>query len=159
VLAALTLLAPAGASAQTRRPRFEDYPVREQFAGSNAPLVLSRRDRAFRTRLAAAARERPNFAGHYILAAWGCGAECLMGAAIDARTGKVYWIPFTVCCWGADAGADFRPIDFRPDSRLIVFSGARNEAGGGTYRYKFERNRFVLVHSSPKTHDAGRAGH
>jgi hypothetical protein len=133
--------------AQKRALRFTDYPVREQFTGKNAPLVLTRKDRAYRTRLSEAAKEKPNFAGRYILAAWGCGTECLMGTLIDARTGRVYWIPFTVCCWGTDVDNNFRAIEFRPDSRLIIFTGARNEEGNGTYFYKFENNRFRLVYS------------
>jgi hypothetical protein len=136
--------------AQTRVPQFKDYPVREQFTGKNAPLVLTRKDRAYRTRLSDAAKEKPNFAGHYILAAWGCGTECLMGALIDAKTGRVYWIPFTVCCWGTGVDNNVRAINLRPDSRLIVFTGARNEEGNGTYFYKFENNRFVFVHSIEK---------
>jgi hypothetical protein len=142
----LTAFVVAEASAQTRVPQFTDYPVKEQFKGKTAPLVLTNKDRAFRTRLREAAKERPNFAGRYILAAWGCGAECLMGALIDAKTGRVHWIPFSLCCWGTNVDNNFKPIEFRPDSRLIVFSGSRNEEGKGTYYYKFENNRFVLIH-------------
>ena len=48
-------------------PRFTDYPVSESFTAKTAPLVLSREARTYRTRLKEAAREKPNFAGHFIV--------------------------------------------------------------------------------------------
>jgi hypothetical protein len=92
----LSLLLVDVSSPQNKVPRFKDYPVSEVYIGKNAPLVLSRDDMRFRTRLREAAHEKPNLAGHYIRAAWGCGAECLMGVVGDAKTGKVYWLPHTL---------------------------------------------------------------
>ncbi|HEU4872788.1 MAG TPA: hypothetical protein VFT44_06795 [Pyrinomonadaceae bacterium] len=74
---------------QSRVPQFKDYPVTESYMGKTAPVVLTRDDRMFRTRLKEASKEKPNFAGRYILTAWGCGTTCLMGGVIDAKTGKV----------------------------------------------------------------------
>jgi len=54
----------------TAPPRFSDYPAIGKYNGKNAPLVLKKDDREFRTRLRFAARQAPNFAGHYILTAW-----------------------------------------------------------------------------------------
>ena len=137
------------AIAQDRLPHFKDYPVSEVYKGANAPVVLKRNDRTFRTELREASKEKPNFAGHYILTAWGCGTACLMGAAIDAATGKVYWWNFTICCWSLDVDYNFQPLEFRRNSRLIVFSGARNEKEGdvGAHFYKFENGRFIHLHS------------
>jgi len=148
----LSLLLVDVSSSQNKVPHFKDYPVSEVYVGKNAPLVLSRDDMRFRTRLREAANEKPNFAGHYILAAWGCGAECLMGAVIDAKTGKVYWLPHTTCCWGFDVDEKFQPIEFRLNSSLIVSSGLRNEKEGdnGAHFYKFENGRFVHLRSIPK---------
>jgi hypothetical protein len=139
--------------AQNKPPLFKDYPVSETFTGKNAPLVLKREDTSFRTRLREAAKEKPNFAGHYIVAAWGCGAECLMGAAIDAKTGRVIWFPHTICCWGASVDQKFEPIEYRLNSSLIVFSGLRNEKEGdnGAHFYKLENGKFVHVRSILKT--------
>ncbi len=135
--------------AQSRLPQFRDHPATERFTGRNAPLILTRRDVMFRTRLRWVARERPNFAGRYILTGWGCGTGCVMGAIIDARTGRVYWFDFTVCCWNGDMDENFQPVEFRLNSKLIIFSGARNERDGdvGTHYYKFENNRFVHIRS------------
>jgi hypothetical protein len=145
-----TIASCAASLAQDNQPvpRFEDYRVKERYEGKTAqPLLATRGDRQFRTMLREAAREKPNFAGHYVLTAWGCGAECLMGAALDAKTGKVFWIPFTICCWPDDVKSG---MDFRLDSSLIVFTGSRNEKGGGVYYYKFEKDRFTLVRAIEK---------
>jgi hypothetical protein len=135
--------------AQNRVPRFSDYSVSETHSGQNAPIVLKRGDMMFRSRLREAAKEKPNFAGHYMLAVWGCGAQCLMGAVINAKTGRVFWIPHTTCCWGTEVDERFVPIEFRLNSRLVVFSGLRDEKEGddGAHFYKFENGRFVHLRS------------
>lgn len=128
-------------------PKFEDYRVTEQYSGTNAKPVLDTQDkRRFRTRIREAAQEKVNFAGHYVLAAWGCGGGCLSSTVIDAKTGKVYLAPFTICCWPVEVE---KPIDFRVDSRLVVFTGSRNEQGQGTY-YKFEGDQFTLLQAVEK---------
>jgi len=141
------------AHAQVNAPEFKDCPAGRKYTGKNAPLVLTRDARMFRTRLKEAARQKPNFAGHYILTTWGCGMGCVMGAVIDARTGKVYRIPFTLCCWGDDGGDTFAPVKFRLDSKLIILSGVRDEKQGdeGTHFYLFENNRFVPIFSVRKS--------
>ena len=158
-LAAFLLVSEVAVPAQSRTPRFRDYPVPETYRGKTAPLVLTRDDRVFRTRLRWAAKNlQPNFAGHYILTTWGCGTSCLMGAVIDAKTGRVHWWDFSVCCWGYDVDDNFQPIEIRLDSKLIVFSGARNEKEGdvGTHFYKFENGRFVHVRTILKENQSGK---
>ncbi|MEP6901291.1 MAG: hypothetical protein ABJA66_06045 [Actinomycetota bacterium] len=131
------------AFAQTGVPQFKNYPAAEKFSGKNAPLIIGKDEKTFRTRLREAAKEKPNFAGHYILTTWGCGTTCLMGAVIDAKTGKVYWWNFSVCCW-EETDENFNPLEFRLNSRLIVFSGLRNEEGDkGAHFYKFENGKFI----------------
>ena len=150
----LSLALASESFGQQRQPQFKDYPVSEAYIAANAPLVLKHEDRMFRTRLREASRENPNFAGHYILTAWGCGTTCLMGAVIDAKTGRVYWWNFTICCWPSDVDDKFLPIEFHLNSSLIVFSGARNEKEGddGAHFYKFERGRFMHLRSILKDH-------
>lgn len=135
--------------AESPVPQFKDYPVTERFTGKNAPVKLTRENRVFRTRLRKAAKEKPNFAGRYIHTAWGCGMECLMDGVIDAKTGKVYGVPFSICCWGTDYDDDFEPIEYRIDSRLIIYTGARNEKKGdaGKHYYMFDGRRFVHLMS------------
>ena len=132
---------------QNQALEFGDYPVAEKYRNKNAPVVLSKKDRIYRTRLKEAAKQKPNFAGHYILTTWGCGMECLMGAVIDAKTGKVYQIPFTICCWGDDISEDFKPIEFKLDSKLMVFTGSRDEKEDDVNKhyYIFNNNNFELL--------------
>lgn len=145
-VAVLPLCFHFSAFSQSGTPQFKDYPVTEIFSGKAAPLVLTKDDTMFQTRLREAARQKPNFAGHYILATWGCGAGCRDGAVIDAKTGKVYWIPHTTCCW--KNGVE-QPIEFRLESKLVVFSGARNEKEGdnGAHFYKFENGQWTHIRS------------
>jgi hypothetical protein len=150
----LFLLLPETAGAQERVPKFKDFPVTEAFIGRNAPVILDRDGRTFRTRLRWAAKnERPNFAGHYILTTWGCGTTCFMGAVINAKTGKVFWLPGSYCCWNfQETDENFEPLIYRLDSKLIVISGMINEEEGtlGTHFYKFENGEFTLVHRVKK---------
>src|SRR5215217_5907367 len=80
-------------SAQSKSlPRFENYPVREDFRGKIAPVKLtSSAARMYRTMLRGSAKQGVNFAGHYIIVTWGCGSDCHSFAIIDAKTGNVYF--------------------------------------------------------------------
>ena len=148
---ALTLIfvcLSVAALGQNRVPQFKDYPAGKIYRGKNAPVkLLTGDERMFRTRLTEASKQKPNFAGHYVLTYWGCGTECLSGAAIDVRTGKVSWINFSICCWGTDVDDNFEAINFRLDSKLVIFAGARNEKEGddGVHFYKFENGRFIFI--------------
>lgn len=122
----------------------QDVPKFTQFAekvyeGPSAPLrPVTKDDREFATRLLEGMKQPVNFAGHYILATWGCGAECLGGAVIDARTGAIAWLPYSICCWGKG-----QPFYFRKDSRLIVFSGVLNEQSPkGAHFFEFRNGEF-----------------
>jgi hypothetical protein len=61
---ALSLGASVAGYSQSRVPQFRDYPPNGEAIGKNAPVVITREDRMYRTRLPEAAREKPNFAGH-----------------------------------------------------------------------------------------------
>jgi hypothetical protein len=153
-LLVVTLALSISTKGQTRIPQFKDFPVKSEYAGKNAPVIITADGRMYRTRLREAAQEKPNFAGHYILAAWGCGAGCLMGAVIDANTGKVHWLPHTICCWNEIERDDgFSPIVFRLNSRLIVFTGLRNERDGdqGAHFYEFDETEFKFIRTIKST--------
>ncbi|GAB2870228.1 hypothetical protein GCM10027277_44390 [Pseudoduganella ginsengisoli] len=107
-------------------PRFEDFPA-TKYTGKIAQVRLAdARSRQYASVLRAGVKGAPNFAGHYFLVTWGCGASCITGAAIDAGTGNVTWLPFTVCCWPLQIS---EPLAFRRDSNLLVTHGALNEMG------------------------------
>jgi hypothetical protein len=121
-------------------PRFEAYAAKP-YTGANAvPDVDSDpRSRRYRTQLRRWAREKPNFAGHYILATWGCGTGCTELAVIDAATGKVFHPPEARANHIEDVDpdalveinegerrADFGAMRYRADSRLLIVFGALN---------------------------------
>lgn len=140
VLALLVAACPASAlRAAPDAPVFADYPAAGAWSGRNPKPKLTTPDlRAFRTRITDAAREKPNFAGHFRVVTWGCGSSCVMGAIIDLNSGAVTSIPFSVCCNRAESD-DFEPVRFRPGSRLIAFQGLRDEEEPmGAHWYEFD---------------------
>jgi hypothetical protein len=84
---------PAGA--QSGGALFAKYPVKRVYKGKPASVDLKSHKgaRTFRTRLRAAARKGPKFAGRLAVAMWGCGTSCQQLALIDARTGRVVFGP------------------------------------------------------------------
>ena len=153
-------LVPAAVFGQAPKPQFQDYPVSKHYSGQRVAPKIKSNTAAwyFRTRIREAARSKPNFAGHYILTSWGCGAECLSYAIIDVKTGAVYFNDFTICCWydtpvipasaiNSDVVDTLKPIDFRLRSRLIVFMGLLNEEGNkGPHYFKFEQEKLIALH-------------
>jgi hypothetical protein len=146
VLFCVCLLASVGVGAaelRTDQPSFDAFPVKERFAGKPArPRLASKQDREFKSALENAAKQEPNFAGHYILTNIGCGASCLMTSVIDAKSGHVYWLPFTLCCWEQ---AIEEPVAFRLDSDLIILRGRKNERENGTWAIRFVGGKFQPV--------------
>ena len=135
------------------RPRFEDFPAGPIYVGRNH-LVLRGNDVHWRTQLRWTLTQKPDFAGHYVLASLGCGMECVMGAAVDVRTGKVVWLPGSLCCWYSDGQAtpdDVEPLRFHRNSRLLVLTGHRDEREGdaGTHYYVMEHGRLVHLRDVP----------
>jgi hypothetical protein len=112
-------------------PRFADYPAtgRPYRGRVKRPVVSRRVDETVRLRLTDAFRpdERPNFAARYVRLTWSCGTACVGGALLDAPTGRVIWLPH-MSDW-TDVPDDFEAFAVRPNSRLLVLSGARNERG------------------------------
>jgi hypothetical protein len=155
LIAGMTLfLAGAAEPPKKSLPKFEDFSVAELFQGKNASLILTKQDKMYRTRLKNGAQQKPNFAGHYILTVWGCGASCRMGAAIDAKTGRVHWLPGTICCWDYSIEDDLAigdPILFRKDSKLLLLSGLINESGiNGTHYFRFDKGKFIHLLTVPQ---------
>lgn len=138
-------------------PRFEAYPA-AVYRGPNAP-VRWRADadsRMFRTRLREWGREKPNFAGHYILASWGCGTSCAQIAIIDAKTGKVFHPQEVGSVDMVNVHDDFWkgeqwPLRYRADSRLLVLVGMPNEdtSQRGISFYLWEPPRLRLIRRVP----------
>jgi hypothetical protein len=145
-LAGLCLLAGVDAT-----PTFDEFKVTEKFTGKPlAPVLRSRMQRNFRTVIRDAANAGPNFAGHYTLAEWGCGAGCVSMAIVDSRTGQTFDGPFSVL--GYDLSYSYggdEQLEYRIDSRLILARGCPGEKDCGTYYYEWTANQFKLIRKVP----------
>ena len=130
---------------------YADYPAAPDFRGTPAAPDLSSPDaRRFRTVLRHAAAQSPNCGGHFTLATWGCGALCLTGAIIDARSGKVFFLPFSVSDARNVADPDLgqHSIVCQIDSELIVANGSLNGAEeAGMYFYRWHGGELSLIYS------------
>lgn len=134
--------------ATSSAPTFDEY--REPVIKSTMsvkPKLTADQDREFRTRIAEASTHQANFAGHYVLSSFGCGASCVMAFALDKRSGEIVWLPFTVCCW-QNVEPEAEPLSFKKNSRLIVVKGSRNEQGNGVYYYELKKSKFMLIHAT-----------
>jgi len=133
-------------SQPTQRPSFKDFPATQVFHGTPVPPVLDTpKARAFRTELRRQAAWGPNFAGHFTVARWGCGAGCTDVAIIDARSGKVWFASFSY----EDAWQDGRIIcphgsDFELSSELFIVQGDVNGRIGLHY-YRWHDRKFTLL--------------
>lgn len=105
-------LSPAAGQA----PKFENYAV-GIYDGKLKAIDFSSNPEAtmYRSRLSEYLGEKPNFAGHYIMAEIGCGSNCNGGMIIDAVDGKVY---------SAGVPTAMNGRDYRPDSTLQILNGS-----------------------------------
>jgi hypothetical protein len=114
-------------------PRFNAYSVPVYTGKPVRPDVRSHpRSWLFRTELREAAAAGPNFAGHYRLASWGCGAACFQWAIIDVRSGKVFHPANLSSTDHVNVEESLyeggiQAVHIRPDSRLLVVIGGINE--------------------------------
>jgi hypothetical protein len=179
ILAPLIVAQSVGAQPHsTPLPRFEDYPVKELFKESpHPPIIVTPEQHLYRTRIRQGVekgwgvwtngewgkeqnRPGPNFAGHYIVIVWGCGAPCLMMAICDARTGAVYnpplsWtggmaLPLLVLPRSLGRDADF---EFLQNSRLMIINATphaeRRDAGSYTFYFLWKDDQWKLLRRVP----------
>ena len=141
------------AKAQEAIPQFRDYAVPVWSGDVSAPDLSSHPSaRSFRTRLREAAETGAvGFAGRFVITAWGCGTTCVTFAMLDARTGAVHFLPGPVITAEIDMDADFNVLETRPDSRLMVLSGAIADTGICTaaHFFEFTDDHFRLVATRP----------
>lgn len=153
VLAPLALLwAMSWAAHANEPPKFKDYLAPSLFSGPAATVQIeTEAEKTYRTRLRAAGQVPANFAGDQVLTTWGCGMGCTFGAAVSLRTGKVSFLPGTVCCWKGDGAR----LEFRANSRLLVMAGLINEEGTyGAHFYEFTGQGFRRVKTIAVSEDA-----
>jgi len=136
-----------------KTPDFAEFPAGDRFDGKPAALkIVTPQARKYRTMLRDSVKDGVNFAGHYIVGQWGCGGGCVQFAIIDAKTGDVFFPGFYVSVVdGPEEKMDEipEPLQFKPDSKLLIVTGARNEKGGGVYYYKWDNKQLSLISSTP----------
>src|ERR1035437_7625251 len=139
-------------------PLFATYPAKV-FAGPNAKLKIGNDPEAwlYRTRLREWSSEKVNFAGHYILATWGCGTGCVQIMFIDAKSGKLFHpagIRSNVAVnvhdemlTGGRSWYGEGSVHFQPNSELLVLVGAPEEdmARRGISYYAWHNDQLKLV--------------
>ena len=132
-------------NSKSSTPKPSDFPVKTVYTGVAAKLDISNPEaRMFRTRLSEALKRKPDFAGEYVTAMWGCGAGCRFYSFINKRTGKLLKEGF---------GGEERQEDVmltNPNSRLLVTQEEiRNEdyeVESLTLRfYVLEKENFKLI--------------
>jgi hypothetical protein len=157
----LGIFLPSVLFAQKPEPRFETYAV-QVWPGRPVALNLSshRLARMYRTGLRQQMHEEGvNFAGHYTIAAMGCGTGCSITAIVDTRNGRAYF-PEVFEGWTSiigdyefKEGEDIRT--FHANSRLIRAIGrprlGADERWGpsGVYFYEWINNQLRQVHFVP----------
>ena len=139
-------------------PQFDSFPAQEIFKGKPAaPKLKSERDRRFQTKIREGAETGPNFAGHYTIVQWGCGASCISLLIVDAKTGVIYPLPFEVLSFGfpyrftEEGGGieELDPLSFRLDSNLLVMRGCPMEKDCATYYYEWQGARLRTIDKIP----------
>jgi hypothetical protein len=179
-LAVLILATPRSGHAQQAEkplPKFEDYPVKEIFAGApHPPVLVTREQRLYRTRIregvekgwgvwvnGETGREQnqpgPNFAGHYIVIFWGCGAACIRMAMSDAETGAVFGPPVTEGQFALaplmfpDSAGGSAIVEYRLDSSLMILKTTPHPDRRGSIPYAFyfvwQRDHWALLRRLP----------
>ncbi len=125
-------------------PQFYEFPVLGKFEGTPASINFSSdfNDQDIKMFLEEKAKEGPNFAGHFVIASWGCGTECQAFAIIDNITGDVYFPDFV-----SEFGQEFRV-----DSNLLVINPPATikevgDPGDWVYSayYLWEDNQLTLL--------------
>jgi hypothetical protein len=139
-------------------PRFEDYAVQEKWGGTAASVRFQTpSDREFRTQFINASKDPPNFAGHYRVATWGCGTDCLQGGIVDLSTGQLLPLPHSKnwpgkwdLCGSVTGGEWDQAVQTLPASRLLIVncSDAYGRDGGTYLRtsyFVFENGKFRKI--------------
>jgi hypothetical protein len=144
----LSLCSPFGHA--QHQVNFSDYSVPVMFHGKPAePLHNTPNSKTFRTKIRQAVASGANFADHYTLVLWGCGAGCVMFSIVDAVDGRVFDSPFTVS-WFDETEEGVRYVR---DSRAIHIVGSLIEGGNSADRwYAWNGEELKLLSEKPARH-------
>lgn len=122
VLVAGLMVASFPVVADVNKPDFARYPATPVNATVKHPLSGANDQIRARVAYVKNNQEKPDFAGHYVVAAYGCGTGCMATALVDVKTGVVYRAPFNQPKEGQGS--------YRVDSKLIRFTDMQYERPG-----------------------------
>jgi hypothetical protein len=147
-----------------RAPTFAAHRVTSPETVENPTLDIKRNPIAqtYRTILRQETAKGPNFAGHYRVAAWGCGSSCSMFAVVNLDTGRVITPEGFSHTSGVYFGVDTQKLfpesqkeywllGFTKESRLLVVLGDldEDESREGAFYFVLDRERLRSIHSTP----------
>ncbi|MFW2178200.1 MULTISPECIES: hypothetical protein [unclassified Moraxella] len=109
---------------------FDNYKV-DVYQGKKAPIKFDKASKVFRTQISNDyALAKDNFGGHYTVAMWGCGSDCISAVMVDRKTGAVFYFPVGDFYYGCslDENEDYydSSILFKQDSRLLITTSCQN---------------------------------
>lgn len=127
------------------------YPVTDIFHGTPAPAQpTSEAALRFRTVIESQAKKGPNFAGHYTVETWGCGAACASFAMVDAKDGKVWEPPFpTVGFQDAQGFFQHTGLYYQVNSSLFVLQGCPDGKDCAEHSYQWDGSELQQVNTQP----------
>lgn len=138
LMAALSLTTLKEVEAQSRTPShsFGDYSVAVYHGSAAKPNFRSKAgSERFKTRIREGIDAGVNFAGHYAIVVFGCGAGCSLGFLVDVKSGRIFDFPL-----GGEKNYSLS-LDYRKNSRLL---NARWIDGMGDDKPTCVRQAFVL---------------
>jgi hypothetical protein len=121
------------------RPSFDRYAAEHIYEGAPAQPKLNKDQMMFRTVIRKGAKSPVQFASHYTVPQFGCGAGCSSFYIVDSITGRVYdgfGISDLPGTWlEKQSGDPPLRIQFTASSRLLKINGCPNEHDCGFYDY------------------------
>jgi hypothetical protein len=126
-------------------PTFDEFDTAEAFNGPAAfPQIRSLAQKKFEAQIRRQSTLPANFAGHYKIAAWGCGSSCVSIAVINLKTGEVHDGPFSTLGYGSAYTCEggFEELEYKASSRMLVARGCPEDRNCGTCYFEWNGNRF-----------------
>lgn len=137
-------------------PRFSDFPASNPLRGKPAsPILSTPQDRKFRRVIRTAAANGANFAGHYAIAAWGCGTGCQQFVVVDLNSGYVsdpdfkevdYHYPPMDIATESEWWCYPDVLNFRQNSDLLIVEGCLEGKQCGRSYFRMESSKLHVVH-------------
>ncbi len=149
---------------KAKLPKPDNYAVQLYVGKVHAPVLESKHHRMFRTTIRESAKGGVNFAGHYVIADWGCGTGCTQFVVLDALTGTVVdppfqWVEFHYWAFLSKnpKWAAYEPkwtcfdgfLTYKRDSSLLVVEGCVSKRQCGRTFYEMKDGHLAQLSFDP----------